>query len=102
MIAAYHPSLLQKQKWYINVAYARKNLLFLFPQWIPGHSGEAGCSSKVTFSNWATYKNKIKQAAKDYKASNPVAHYWEGEVTPLVHPSDATSYGETIHFFLKI
>uniref|UniRef100_A0A2C9LER3 tRNA-splicing endonuclease subunit Sen54 N-terminal domain-containing protein n=1 Tax=Biomphalaria glabrata TaxID=6526 RepID=A0A2C9LER3_BIOGL len=70
----------------------KKNLQFSFPQWIPGHSGEAGCSSKVTFSNWATYKNKIKQAAKDYKASNPVAHYWEGEVTPLVHPSDATSY----------
>ncbi|KAH9498866.1 tRNA splicing endonuclease 54 [Bulinus truncatus] len=69
-----------------------KSLQFSFPKWIPGHSESSQGSSKTTFTNWSTYKKKLAEVAQDLKSNGPVAHYWEGDVTPLVHPRDATSY----------
>ncbi|XP_059167131.1 uncharacterized protein LOC131949319 [Physella acuta] len=59
-----------------------QGLKFSFPEHMAN-------KTHIQATNWKDYKAKL--ANKDHKNSNPVAHYWEGEITPLVHPSDAWS-----------
>ncbi|CAL1528994.1 unnamed protein product [Lymnaea stagnalis] len=46
----------------------------------------------VTATNWKDYKQKLAERLREINATTPVDHYWEGDVTPLVRPSDADSY----------
>ncbi|XP_046573391.1 tRNA-splicing endonuclease subunit Sen54-like [Haliotis rubra] len=45
----------------------------------------------IAAANWTEYKLKLRQSQSGRSVPSPVDHLWQGEVTPLVKPEDATS-----------
>ncbi|XP_033741062.1 tRNA-splicing endonuclease subunit Sen54-like isoform X2 [Pecten maximus] len=54
---------------------------------------------KITASNWGEFKRKmaIRDLEDERMLVSPAECLWEGEITPLVKPSDATSTGSILN-----
>ncbi|XP_067672347.1 tRNA-splicing endonuclease subunit Sen54-like isoform X2 [Haliotis asinina] len=50
----------------------------------------------IAASNWTEYKLKLRESQSGGAAPSPVEHLWQGEVTPLVKPEDATSTSDVL------
>ncbi|XP_071106541.1 tRNA-splicing endonuclease subunit Sen54-like [Haliotis cracherodii] len=55
------------------------------------YSAWARSRKNIVAANWTEYKLKLRESQHDGAAPSPVDHLWQGEVTPLVKPQDATS-----------
>ncbi|XP_060063341.1 tRNA-splicing endonuclease subunit Sen54-like [Ylistrum balloti] len=53
--------------------------------------------TKIMASNWGEFKKKMAIRDMEDKRVSPAQHLWEGEITPLVRPSDATSTGSILN-----
>ena len=63
-----------------------ENLHFSYSDWMQSRN-------KIQASNWTEYKKNVREKMALNVQETPVGHLWEGEVTPLVRPEDATSTG---------
>ena len=64
-----------------------KHLEFSYAEWHRSHF------RPVAAKNWREWKAELRQLENSFIMESPVAHLWQGEVTPLVQPKDATSTG---------
>ncbi|KAK6170888.1 hypothetical protein SNE40_019177 [Patella caerulea] len=61
-----------------------KDLHFSYADWVK-------TKTTVSASNWKEYKIKLKKAQQCVEKDSPADILWQGEVTPLTRPEDATS-----------
>ena len=64
-----------------------KHFEFSYAEW---HQGNC---RPVAAKNWREWKAELRQLENSFVTESPVAHLWQGVVTPLVQPKDATSTG---------
>ncbi|XP_055955068.1 tRNA-splicing endonuclease subunit Sen54 [Patella vulgata] len=64
-----------------------KDLHFSYADWVKA-------KTTVSASNWKEYKSKLKKAQQCLETDSPADILWQGEVTPLIRPEDATSTGK--------